>query len=75
MCEQISSNLYKNEITAKLILHIMYIYLNVCKQMTDVKLLLIHSNTWNHLTVLEKMSSGPFKNVIKKMCLLMIYLI
>ena len=29
----------------------MYIYLNVCKQMTDVKLLLLHSNTWNHLTV------------------------
>ena len=29
----------------------MYIYLNVCKQMTDIKLLLLHSNTWNHLTV------------------------
>ena len=29
----------------------MYIYLNVHKQMTDVKLLLLHSNTWNHLTV------------------------
>ena len=27
------------------LLHIMYIYLNVCKQMTDVKLLLLHSNT------------------------------
>ena len=32
---------------------IMYIYLNVCKQMTDVKLLLLHSNTWNHLTVFK----------------------
>ena len=28
----------------------MYIDLNVCKQMNDVKLLLFHSNTWNHLT-------------------------
>ena len=33
----------------------MYIYLNVCKQMTDVKLLLLHSNTWNHLTVCKQM--------------------
>ena len=24
------------------------------KQMTDVKLLLLHSNTWNHLTVLKQ---------------------
>ena len=39
--------------------------------MTDVKLLLLHSNTWNHLTVWhkKKMSSGSFKNVINKMCL------
>ena len=29
----------------------MYIYLNVCKQNTDVKLLLLQSNTQNHLTV------------------------
>ena len=36
---------------AKSYINIMYIYLNVCKQMTDVKLLLLHSNTWNHLTV------------------------
>ena len=28
----------------------MYIYLNVCKQMTDIKLLLLRSNAWNHLT-------------------------
>ena len=33
----------------------MYIYLNVCKQMTDVKLLLLYSNTWNHLTVRKQM--------------------
>ena len=26
----------------------MYIYLNVCKLMTDVKLLLLQSNIWNH---------------------------
>ena len=29
----------------------MYIHLNMCKQMTDVKLLELDSNTWNHLTV------------------------
>ena len=35
-------------------LHIMYIYSNVCKQMTDVKLLLLQSNPWNHLTECKK---------------------
>ena len=29
----------------------MYIYSNVGKQMTDIKFLLLHSNTWNHLIV------------------------
>ena len=76
----------------------MYIYLNVCKQMTDVKVLLLQSNnwnqltlwkqiinskqnfvldrnTWNHLTVSQKMSSGLFKNIISKICLQIIYLI
>ena len=33
----------------------MYIYLNVCKQMTDVTLLHLHSKTWNHLTVRKQM--------------------
>ena len=42
------------------------IYLNVCKQITDVKLLLLHRNTWNKLTMCKKMSSGSFKNVIDK---------
>ena len=28
----------------------MYIYLHVCKQMTDVKLLLLHCNTLNYET-------------------------
>ena len=32
----------------------MYIHLNVCKQMTGVKLLLLHRNTWNYLTVCKK---------------------
>ena len=33
----------------------MYIYLNVCKQMTDVNFfLLLHSNTWNYLTVCKQ---------------------
>ena len=33
-----------------------YIHLNVCKQMTDVKLWLLHGNTWNHLTVCKQMT-------------------
>ena len=52
-----SSNSFKNEITYKLLTHklCMYIHLNDSKQMTDVKLLLLHSNTWNHLTVSMQM--------------------
>ena len=47
LCKQISRNSLKNEIINKLIpkKSYMYIYLNVCKQMTDIKLLLFHSNT------------------------------
>ena len=37
------------------LLHIIRIYLNMCKQMTDVKLLLLHSNSENHLTVWKQM--------------------
>ena len=33
----------------------MYIHLNVYKQITDVELLLIHSNTYNHLTLYKQM--------------------
>ena len=33
----------------------MYIHLNVCKQMIDVKLLLLHRNIWNHLTLCKEM--------------------
>ena len=33
----------------------MYIHLNVCKQMTNVKLLLSHRFTWNHLTLRKQM--------------------
>ena len=32
----------------------MYIYLHVCKQMTDIELLLLHNNTWNHLISAKK---------------------
>ena len=32
----------------------MYIHLNVCKQITDVKLLLLHSNTWHHFIVYKQ---------------------
>ena len=33
----------------------MYIYLKVWKQITHVKLLLLHSNTWNHLIMCKQM--------------------
>ena len=36
------------------LLHIILIYLNVCKQMTDVKLLLLHSNSENYLAVCDQ---------------------
>ena len=47
VCKQINSNSFKNEITYKLLIYkaYMYIHLNVCIQMTDVKLLLLHSYT------------------------------
>ena len=41
----------------------------VCKQMTDIKLWLLYSNTWN----IEK-SSGSFKNVIYKIYLQIVYI-
>ena len=41
--------------------------------MNDVKLLLLHSNTWNQAIVCKKMSSGSFENVFNKMCLQIIY--
>ena len=43
----------KNETTNHL--HITYIYLNVCKQMTNVKLLLVHGSAVDHLTVCKQM--------------------
>ena len=56
MCRQISSDSFKNEITYQLFIYksYMYVYLNVFKQMTDVELLLLHSNTWNYLTVCKQ---------------------
>ena len=41
--------------------------------MTDVKFLQLHCNTWNHLTVYKKMSSGSFKNV-NNACLQVIFI-
>ena len=45
----------------------------VWKQMTDVKLWLLYSNTWNHLSVGKK-SLGLFNNIINKMYLQIIYI-
>ena len=57
MCKEITSYSFKNEFTNKLFPYksYMYIYLNVFKQITDVKLLLLHSNTWNHLPFCKQM--------------------
>ena len=35
--------------------------------MTDFELLILNSNTWNHLTVCKQMSTGSFKNVTYKL--------
>ena len=34
----------------------MYNHFTVYKQITDVKLLVLHSNTWNHLTVCKQIT-------------------
>ena len=62
MCKQISSKSFKNEITYKLFTYkYMYILLNVCKQMTDIKLLQLHSNIWNHLIMCKKWARARLK--------------
>ena len=33
----------------------MYIHLNACKQMSSIKLLLLHNNTRKHLTLCKEM--------------------
>ena len=40
------------------------ILLNVYKLITDVKLLLLHSNTWNYLTVTKQMSPDMIKKIL-----------
>ena len=35
----------------------MYKHLTMCKQMTDFKLLVFHSNTWKQLTGCKQMSN------------------
>ena len=44
----------------------MYIYFDVCKQMVDVKLLLLYSNTWNHLNVYKKLTQAHLKMLSAK---------
>ena len=45
MCKQKNSNSFKNKIRQTNISHMMYIHLYVCKQVTDFKLLQLHSST------------------------------
>ena len=51
----------KNEITDRLIGY-MFIYLDVCKQMTGVKLLLLHGNSGNYLDVCKRMINNNLAN-------------
>ena len=68
MWKQISSHLKMKSLSNYSQTNHIYIHLNVYKQRTDGKLLLLHSNTWNYLTVCKKkMSSDLFKNDINKM--------
>ena len=52
-CQQINSNSFKNKITCKLLTYKSYVYPFKCrrkkKRMTVVELLLLQSNTQNHL--------------------------
>ena len=41
----------------------MYIYLNVCKQITDVKLLLVHSSVQDRLTVYKQMIKSEWNDL------------
>ena len=53
----------------------MYIYLNMGKQMIDIKLLPVHSNTWNHLTVCKKLDQVCLKMLWTKLVFTNVYLI
>ena len=66
VCKQINSNSIKNEITYELILHILYIYLNVCKEMTSVKLSLLHRIISNHFTMWKKKTQARLKMLSTK---------
>ena len=48
------------------LLHIIHIYLNVYKQMIDVKLLLLHSNSGNHLTVCKQVWRSKWNDLYNK---------
>ena len=39
----------------------MYINFHVWRQMTDVKFLVLHSNTWKHLTVYKILAQARLK--------------
>ena len=57
MCKQIW---FINEITDKII-YKSYIYLNVCKQITYIKLLLLPNSTWKYLTLCKKWALARLK--------------
>ena len=42
--------------------------------MTDIELLLLHSNTWNHLTVDKEMNADYFQYDLQTICLWIIYI-
>ena len=50
----------------------MYINSNLCKEMIDVKLLLLHNETWDHFTWCKR---NEHKKYNKEMCLPIIYFV
>ena len=66
MCaNKLAWNHFKNKIIYKLFTYKLCMYNNftVCKQMTDVKLFVLHCNTWNQVDMCV------FENVIYKLFL------
>ena len=70
MCKQVSSDLFKNNITYKLFTD-MYTLKRIwhqtpCHKMQPnynlINRIMLNSNNWNHLVMCKQMSSNSFKN-------------
>ena len=52
----------------------MYIHLNMCKQKSDVKLLLLKNDTWNNLTVSKKKWAQAHLKMLSTKCVYKSYM-